>query len=376
MRTYQIPSGPLDQTLTRYVSEAGIELSADGALTRGKTSPGLNGAYSVQDGFATLLQGQGLRVVRGANGAYTLRPAPTADSPATLPAVTVTGRPETAWSPVDGYVASRSATGTKTDSSILETPQSISVVTRAQMEAQNAQSVTEVLRYVPGVAVETYGVDPKGFDWVMLRGFNAQATSDYKDGLRQITSGYTLFRSEPYALERIEVLRGPSSVLYGQGDAGGAINRVSKLPPATPQYEAELEYGSFQRKQAAVDLTGPATADGTLLYRVIGVARDANTQFTYPNGDRIADDRLFLAPSLTWAPSAATRFTLQTEYLHDRSGGTIGTVTINGKPTNLRNGDPDFNRYTQKQKTIGYLFEHRFNDTLQVRQNLRYGQVD
>ncbi|MBN9013462.1 MAG: secretin and TonB N-terminal domain-containing protein, partial [Rhizobiales bacterium] len=126
VRTYQIPSGPLDQTLTRYASEAGIELSADGALTRGKTSPGLNGAYSVQDGFATLLQGQGLRVVRGANGAYTLRPAPTADSPATLPAVTVTGRPETAWSPVDGYVASRSATGTKTDSSILETPQSIS----------------------------------------------------------------------------------------------------------------------------------------------------------------------------------------------------------------------------------------------------------
>ncbi|WZB75258.1 STN domain-containing protein [Achromobacter insuavis] len=97
MRTYQIPSGPLDQTLTRYASEAGIELSADGALTRGKTSPGLTGAYSVQDGFATLLQGQGLRVVRGANGAYTLRPAPTADSPATLPAVTVTGRPETAW---------------------------------------------------------------------------------------------------------------------------------------------------------------------------------------------------------------------------------------------------------------------------------------
>lgn len=182
------------------------------------------------------------------------------------------------------------------------------------------------------MTVETYGVDPKGFDWVMLRGFNAQATSDYKDGLRQATSGYTLFRSEPYALDRIEVLRGPSSVLYGQGDAGGVINRVSKLPSATPHYEAELEYGSFQRKQAAVDLTGPATEDGTLMYRIIGVARDANTQFTYPNGDRISDDRLFLAPSLTWAPSAATRFTLLTEYLRDRSGGTIGTVTVNGKP--------------------------------------------
>ncbi|WP_188590182.1 TonB-dependent siderophore receptor, partial [Achromobacter denitrificans] len=276
----------------------------------------------------------------------------------------------------DSFVAQESRAGTKTDTPILETPQSISVVTRAQMEAQNAQSVTEVLRYVPGVAVETYGVDPKGFDWVMMRGFNAQSTSDYKDGLRQAATGYTLFRSEPYALERIEVLRGPSSVLYGQGDAGGLINRVSKLPSATPQYETELEYGSFQRKQAAVDLTGPANEDGTLLYRLVGVARDANTQFTYPNGDRISDDRLFVAPSLTWAPSAATRFTLQTEFLHDRSGGTIGTVTVNGKPTDIRNGDPNFNRYDQKQKTIGYLFEHRFNDTVQVRQNLRYGTVD
>lgn len=161
VRTYQIPSGPLDQTLTRYASEAGIELSADGALTRGKTSPGLNGAYSVQDGFATLLQGQGLRVVRGANGAYALRPAPTADSPATLPAVTVTGRPETAWSPVDGYVASRSATGTKTDSSILETPQSISVVTADFIRETGASRLKESLAYTPGINTLPWGADTR-----------------------------------------------------------------------------------------------------------------------------------------------------------------------------------------------------------------------
>lgn len=369
---YDIPAGSLDQVLNAYAQQAGVMIAIDGALTAGRRSAGLRGAYGLRDGFAAILAGSGL-AAQAQGGGYVLRRLPAgAGGVATLEPVTVSA----GGVAPDSYVAEASRAGTKTDTPILEVPQSISVVTRAQMEAQNAQSVTEVLRYVPGVAVETYGVDPKGFDWVMLRGFNAQATSDYKDGLRQITSGYTLFRSEPYALERIEVLRGPSSVLYGQGDAGGVINRVSKLPSATPQYEAELEYGSFQRKQAAVDLTGPATEDGTLLYRVIGVARDANTQFTYPNGDRIADDRLFLAPSLTWAPSAATRFTLQTEYLHDRSGGTIGTVTINGKPTDLRNGDPDFNRYTQKQKSIGYLFEHRFNDTLQVRQNLRYGQVD
>lgn len=371
-RSYDIPAGPLDQVLNAYSQQAGVTITIDGALTAGRRSPGLHGAYGLNAGYAAILAGSGL-AARLEGGGYVLRPLPPgAAGISTLEPVTVRA---SSVAP-DSYVAEETRAGTKTDTPILEVPQSISVVTRAQMEAQNAQSVTEVLRYVPGVTVETYGVDPKGFDWVMLRGFNAQATSDYKDGLRQATSGYTLFRSEPYALDRIEVLRGPSSVLYGQGDAGGVINRVSKLPSATPHYEAELEYGSFQRKQAAVDLTGPATEDGTLMYRIIGVARDANTQFTYPNGDRISDDRLFLAPSLTWAPSAATRFTLLTEYLRDRSGGTIGTVTVNGKPTNLRNGDPNFNRYDQDQKSIGYLFEHRFNDTLQVRQNLRYGRVD
>ncbi|MGH2263450.1 secretin and TonB N-terminal domain-containing protein, partial [Klebsiella pneumoniae] len=114
-----------------YASEAGVELSVDGALIQGKTSAGLAGSYGVQEGFAELLRGQGLRIVRGASGAYSLRPAPVPEADArgatTLPAVTVTGSAESAAGPVDGYLAKRSATGTKTDSTILETPQSISV---------------------------------------------------------------------------------------------------------------------------------------------------------------------------------------------------------------------------------------------------------
>ncbi|CAM4405045.1 TonB-dependent siderophore receptor [Bordetella pseudohinzii] len=370
LRRYDIAAGPMDQVLNRYAQDAGVMLAVDGALTAGRQSAGLRGSYGLAEGFAAILSGSGL-AARPQGAGYVLRRAPAGDV-ATLAPVSVSG----ASAADNSYVAETSRAGTKTDTAILEVPQSISVVTRRQMEAQNAQSVTEVLRYVPGVTVETYGIDPKGFDWVMIRGFNAQSSSDYKDGLRQGGSGYTLFRSEPYALERIEVLRGPSSVLYGQGDAGGVINRVSKLPQATPQYEAELEYGSFQRKQAAVDLTGPINQDGTLMYRLIGVARDANTQFSYPNGDRIGDDRLYAAPSITWAPTADTRFTLMADVLRDRSGGTIGTVTIHGKPTGLRNGDPDFNRFDQDQKSIGYQFEHRFNDTFQARQSLRYGQVN
>ncbi|OZI71910.1 TonB-dependent siderophore receptor [Bordetella genomosp. 12] len=372
-RSYNIPAGSLDQVLNRYAQDAGVMLTVDGALTAGRQSAGLRGSYGLNDGFAAILSGSGLAAVTQGSGYVLRRLPPQSGDVATLAPVSVSGSGAAGDAT---YVAETSRAGSKTETSILDVPQSISVITRRQMEAQNAQSVTEVLRYVPGVNVETYGIDPKGFDWVMIRGFNAQSSSDYKDGLRQGGSGYTLFRSEPFALERIEVLRGPSSVLYGQGDAGGIINRVSKMPQATPHYEAELEYGTYQRKQAAVDLTGPVNEDATLMYRVIGVARNANTQFTYPNGDRIEDDRRYIAPSFTWAPSADTRFTLMAEYLRDRSGGTIGTVTINGKPTNMRNGDPNFNRFDQDQKSVGYLFEHRFNETFQVRQSMRYGQVN
>ena len=145
VRNYRIPAGPLDQALTRYASEAGVELSVDAALTRGKQTPGLAGNYTVLDGFAGLLQGQGLRVVRGNGGAYSLRPAQ-ADGATTLPAVTVTGTAETAWSAVDGYVATRSATGTKTDSTILETPQSISVVTADFIKESGASRLKEAWR--------------------------------------------------------------------------------------------------------------------------------------------------------------------------------------------------------------------------------------
>lgn len=131
---------------------------------------------------------------------------------------------------MEGFVATRSSAGTKTDTPIIEIPQSISVITRQQMQAQGAQTVTDALRYVPGVKVEAYGLDPKGFDWLYLRGFNGQASSDYLNGLRQQNNSYAFFRSEPYSLDRIDVVRGPASSLFGQGDAGGIVNRVSKKP--------------------------------------------------------------------------------------------------------------------------------------------------
>ncbi|WP_210270251.1 TonB-dependent siderophore receptor [Aureimonas sp. ME7] len=373
---FNIPAQSLSGALLRYSQATGVQLFFGADLVRGRNSGGAKGPLTPTAALTRILAGSGL-AYRNEGGTIAIYDpaAITGSIEATggtvvLDTVTVEGEGD-GGAGVSGFVATRSSAGTKTGAPLVETPQSISVVTRKQIEAQNAQSVTEILRYVPGVTVETYGVDPKGYDWVFIRGFNAQSTSDYRDGLRQIASSYSFFRTEPYDLDRVEVLRGPSSSLYGQSDAGGIINRVTKKPTATPVREVEVEYGSFGRVQGAFDVGGPANEDASLRYRLVGVARESNTQYSYGGAD-VGDDRLFLAPSIAYVPDADTSLLIQADILRDRSGGTVLYYT----PTDTLIGDPDFNQSTQEQATIGYQFEHRFNDTFTLRQNLRYGHVD
>lgn len=288
----------------------------------------------------------------------------------TLPVVTVRDEPEVANGPVQGYVARRSATGTKTDTPLIETPQSISVIGREELDARGVQNIMEAVRYTPGVAVGNWGYDARGIDWLLLRGFDA-TNAMYRDGLR--LAPYSL--TEPYGVERVEVLRGPASVAYGQSDAGGVINRVSKMPSATAVREVEVQLGSFGRKQLGVDLGG-AISD-TLTYRLVGVAHDSNTQESYPNGDAVKVKRDYLAPSLRWQPSAATSFTVLAEFLQSKAGDDTGYVVgPKGVPTWVKEGEPRFSWIKQKQNALGYMFEHHFNDSWTVRQNVRFNDFD
>ena len=146
---------------------------------------------------------------------------------------------------VDGYLANLSATATKTDTPILVTPQSISVVTQDQITAQGVQSVNDALRYTPGVSLQSFGANTF-FDSLKLRGFDAPR---YLDGLRlpNDSTTFAVPRIETYGLERLEVLKGPSSGLYGQSNPGGLINMVSKRPTETPHYDVLGTFGSFGR---------------------------------------------------------------------------------------------------------------------------------
>lgn len=367
-----LPAQPLASALTSLGAQTNLQILFNPAQLASLRSRALRGEMEPLQALDSLLKGTNVRYQVDGNR-ISLIASNADDQAVSLPAQTIEGRIEGQSS----FVPKTSNTASKTNTPLVEIPQSVSVITRAQMEAQGAQSVTEALRYVPGVKVETYGLDPKGYDWLFIRGFNGQSTSDYLNGLRQQTNDYALFRSEPYALERVDVLRGPSSTLFGQGDAGGVINRVSKKPTADQINEVQLLAGSHERHQGQFDVGGALDEQKQFLYRVVGLYREANTQVEYDDGHELEDDRQYIAPSFTWAPDEDTSLTLLTDFLRDRNGGSLFVYSKpNGHTTNTLLGDHSFNHFDQDQYSLGYEFRHRFNDTLEFRQNLRYGQVD
>ena len=151
----------------------------------------------------------------------------------------------------EGYTRSDASAATKTDTPLIETPQAISVISNTQMIDQGVLTVQDALRYSAGVRADAYGVDSRGDD-AFLRG---TSFTQYLDGLRQFF-GNAYARTEPYFLDRLEIVRGPSSVLYGQGTTGGLIALTSKRPQFTPSHEVDVQFGNNARKQLAFDFTG------------------------------------------------------------------------------------------------------------------------
>lgn len=272
--------------------------------------------------------------------------------------------------------ATRATTATKTDTAIVDVPQAISVITADQIAARGATGVQEALRYTPGVRTEPNGADYR-FDYVTGRGgFDAQS---YIDGMRQPTTFYTS-RVEAYNLDRIEVLRGPSSVLYGQGAAGGIVNSITKRPQFKTGGEIAVQYGSFDRKQVQLDLTGPLDSAGTVAARLVGVVRDADNQ-----NDFGKDDRIFIAPSLRYRPDDRTDIVLEGLYQRDRAASIstflpLGATLLAPPGRKLRFGtylgEPGLNAYNTEQYSISLLGTHRFTDALTFTSAVRYNHSD
>lgn len=293
---------------------------------------------------------------------------------------TITVQGDSATGPDQGLVAKRSRGASKTDTAIIETPQAVSVVTRDQMDAQGVNTVAEALRYTPGVHPDPNGYDVR-YDWLYIRGFNTYGMM-WLDGLvlPGDPNNYATPSINPYALERVEVIKGPASVLYGRAVPGGLVNQVSKRPQQTAHREISVGTSSFGGAQTSFDFTGPVTEDGDWSYRLLGQTRNMHTQI-----DRERDRQVMLAPSLTWSPTDATSLTLYGYYQHDepvfspRFYPAIGTLLPNPNgqiPRDLYLGDPEAEEFKRDFYALGYEFSHEFNETWTVRQNLRYGRSD
>lgn len=378
---FAIPAGSLGNALTAFGRQSGLQVTYLASIAAGKTSPGFSGSASREQALSRILSGSGLSYsfpnattvaisapATGSGGAVT-------DGSTVLQTITVQG--ESAWGPVDGYVAKRSATGTKTDTPLIQTPQSISIVTRDQAEAQGAQSLVQALRYSAGVAAEVRGSASR-YDLPYIRGFGSPTDPvQYLDGLRLLRgAGYAFPQIETYGIERIEFLKGPSSTLYGGGMSGGLINSVSKRPTSEPQRQVEVLFGSHDRMQAGFDFSGPLNDDPSLLYRIVGLARKSDTQVI-----NTEEERRYIAPSFTWSPDADTTLTVNGSYQHDPDGGYYGVLPTVGTlwpspagqiPRSFNDGDPAYHGFDRKQAMLGYNFDHRFNETWTVRHNLRY----
>jgi iron complex outermembrane receptor protein len=287
--------------------------------------------------------------------------------------------------PVRGFVPNVSAAGTKTDTRLIETPQSISVVSRDNLDARGVDTIAQALQYSAGVAVQTGGADPR-YDQARIRGFETNGISNFRDGLRDTANGtayFSVMRNEPYGVQRIDVVKGPSSVMYGQSPPGGLIDLISKRPTEQAFGEIVGLVGTADRLQGAFDIGGPVDKDKTLLYRLTGVLRDSDAQIA-KFSDKVKDDRAYIAPAVTWRPTNDTTLTLLSDYQHDVTGNAFpqSVATVRGgkvvkvSALPLFLGDPSFNTFDQTQYRIGYQFEHRFSDDLIVRSRARYGHVD
>jgi len=286
---------------------------------------------------------------------------------------------ESVIAPLKGVVAKESASGTKTETPLLRTPQSISVVTRDQMDQQDPATVADALNYTSGV-VTTYRGNSNRNDEVISRGFRyaPKLLDGLHFGLSSQNGGAGQF--DPWLLERVEMVRGPAGVLYGQVSPGGVVVMTSKRPTAQTIREVKLSTGNRHLAEAAFDFGGRLNDDNTLFYRLNAIGSTRH-EFVKDNKQQ----RVAVAPALTWLPNEDTSFTLLTSYQNDPKAGsrnflprlgTLFSTSAGYVPYDFNVSEPDYDRSKREQASIGYSLEHSVNEAISFTQNLRLTHRD
>ena len=425
-QAYKIPPSSLKVALGRFAKQEGIKLSFSEEVIKGKTTKGLNGNYTIQEGLDQLLSGSKLQAVRKGkvyvvqklrapkskaskssdavteslaatpkpgnavteNLAATPKPSNAVTESlavAPKPSIYVTETLAVAPKPVDdvkesvatlplimvkanktdGYVIAKTTTATKTNTLLRDVPQSVSVVTQDIIKDQAIQSMAETVRYVPGMGI-SQGEGNR--DALVFRG-NRSTADFFVDGIRDDVQYYR----DLYNIDRVEVLKGPNGMIFGRGGSGGVINRVAKEAGWSPIQEITAQAGSFNTKRVALDV-------GQGINEAAAVRLNAVYENSGSFRDGVDLKRYGVNPTVTIMPTDNTKVVLNAEYFKDERVADRGIPSFQGRPVNTNVstffGDPNRSPADSELKAVNALIEHKFDNEITIRNRTRFATQD
>lgn len=379
---FNIPGQSLESALEAFSNQSGWQIGFASNLLPNVDVDGISGQYSPGEALSKLLEGQNLIYSMTDDNSVILETVNSASGQQSqhnlsTDRIEVTGENETAIGPDFGIIGTRSTTGAKTDTALNKIPQAVSVITEDELAMRSEAAVSDSLAYTAGVQTNLWGVD-KRYERFVIRGFDDEGGL-FKDGINQRIGGaFTSIRDEPYGLQRIEVLKGSSSSLYGAVGPGGLINVITKRPQEEFLADAHIGFGSFDRKEVAGDVSGKLDEDGKFLARFTALYRDSGTQ-----SDHDQDDSLYIAPSITWRPSDATNWTILANFQDRNIPNPSLTPYEYAMGSNkgqahrsYYSGDPSFDDLSTRSKSVTSIFEQQFGSGFSLHQNMRYKHID
>ncbi|MFN3048444.1 MULTISPECIES: TonB-dependent siderophore receptor [Pseudomonas] len=374
LKQWGIPAGPLAPALDRFAREAGISLSFDAQNVANRNTNGVQGALDTRSALSSLLRGTELQFEPQGPNAYLVIPQPKPAGPLELgatedyrlaPVIINAKVKASADDDANSVVAKELWVGGKVATSILNTPASVSVVTNKEMQQRSVSTTEEALQYTPGVVSDYYGSDDRN-DYFLIRGF--QATT-YRDGLT--LSSMRGVREDPYAYERIEILRGANSTLFGPADPGGSVNFVTKQPRFEKFGQGYVTYGSYDHAETGIDVGDALNDEQTLAGRFTAKMQNSDREY-----DHSQDDNRFVMGGLTWAPTDFTSATVVLDYLKTNSSPNSGGYPLDKEYDRSDfYGEPGYNFHDVERTSLSGNITHDFDNGFTLRSNLRYSEL-
>lgn len=372
---YSIPAGSLASALSQFAAASGVTISFSTQETAGLSSNGLQGEYEVEQGFALLLQGSGLQVQQASEKRYVLL-RPTEGSALELGATNVSDVQLGATTEGTGsYTTGSVSTATGLNLSMRETPQSVSVVTRQQIEDQNLTDVAQVLEQTPGVVVNSMGPAGSDANQIYVRGM--EIDNIQVDGVNRTDSyGFSDDLADMVTYDRVEVVRGATGLMSGTGDPSATVNLIRKKPTLETQRKLTVQAGSWDNYRTELDVSGKLSESGHVRGRFVASKTDSKSHV-----DRQELERQVAYGVLEWDISDATMLTVGAEYqdMDNDGAGNHGfpMYYANGahfKPSRSFNSGSEWSYHKRKTKTLFTTLEHALGNGWQVKFNAEHNR--